>query len=265
MILVVGAGGFIGRALVGVLGRDARPASHRAIGDAGLFTGVTAVLHAGRDARLGSAGYRLRDDVELRLAAAAADRDLPFLSLGTCKVYAPGPSPLAEDAPLGPTDRYGEQKLRLENALSSLLGERLTRLRLANIFGIEPGRTSFMGAMLDGLAEAGTITFDMSPFTRRDFLPVETAAAAIARLARDPPGGIVNIGSGIALETGRLAMAVIAGRGEGRLVVTDHRERDGFVLDVGRMRRLTGIGADRSALLERARSIGRTLTPGASP
>jgi len=44
------------------------------------------------------------------------------------------------------------------------------------------GRTTFMGRMLTSLAAEGEIRFDMSPFTRRDFIPVETAGAAIAAL-----------------------------------------------------------------------------------
>ncbi len=46
----------------------------------------------------------------------------------------------------------------------------------------------------------------MSPFVARDFLPVEAFARLIARLAAAPPGGIVNVGSGIGLPTGRLAL-----------------------------------------------------------
>ena len=148
-----------------------------------------------------------------QIARLAADRGLPFLTLGTRKVYAPADMPLGEDAPLGPSDRYGEQKLRIEEKLQALLGDRLTRLRLANIFGFERGRQGFMGLMLDGLERNDTIRFDMSPFVARDFLPVETrgcghrhpaAGAArrhrqyrLRRAARDrPPGARRDRGQG---------------------------------------------------------------------
>lgn len=259
MILITGAGGFIGRAVAEALGRRARSASHRDIGDKGLLDGVTAIVHAGRDQHLGQPGYRLENDVELKLADAAAARDLPFLMLSTRKVYAANPEPLREASPLGPVDRYGAHKLAMEEALLARLGHRLTRLRLANIFGFEPGRRSFMGAMQDGLAGKGTITFDMSPFTTRDFLPVELAAQAIAKLALSPRGGIVNIGSGVPLMCGRLAMALITGHKSGRLLVTDPAERDAFTLDVARMQTLTGVAADEAALIARAEEIGVSL------
>ena len=47
--------------------------------------------------------------------------------------------PLAETAPTGPSDAYGRHKLAVEHALRELLGERLTVLRLANVFGYERG------------------------------------------------------------------------------------------------------------------------------
>jgi len=259
MILVTGAGGFIGRAIVEALGPLARPASHRAFAIPTPNVDIRAVVHAGRDPLLGTPDYRVERDVELRIAHVAATHGLPLLSLGTRKVYAPADQPLAETAPIGPTDRYGEQKLALEEALEAILGERLTRLRLANIFGSERGRKSFMGLMLQGLDTADTITFDMSPFVARDFLPVETTAAAVAELAKAPPGGIVNIGSGIPLEVGRLALALIEGRGRGRLLVTDPRHHDAFTLDVGRMRALTGIGTDRDAILAATHGVGSAL------
>jgi UDP-glucose 4-epimerase len=132
---------------------------------------MTAVVHAGRDPLLGKPGYRPENDAEIALARLAAAQGLPFLSLGTRKVYAPSGDPLAEAAPLGPTDRYGEHKLALEEALDAILGQHLTRLRLANIFGFELGRQGFMGMMLAALERGDPITFDMSPFVRRDFLP----------------------------------------------------------------------------------------------
>ncbi len=259
MILVTGAGGFIGRAIAAALGPAALPTSHRASALPTTNVDITAVVHAGRDPRFGQPDYRSDDDAELAIARFAAARDLPFVTLGTRKVYAPAEGPLAEEAPLGPSDHYGAQKLALEQALDAILGPRLTRLRLANIFGHERGRKSFLGMMIDRLETTDTINFDMSPFVQRDFLPVETAAAAIAKLTGDPPGGIVNIGSGIPLEVGRLALALIEGRGRGRLLVTDPRHHDAFTLEVGRMRELTGIATDRDAILATAAAVGSAL------
>jgi UDP-glucose 4-epimerase len=201
--LILGRG-FIATAVAATLPPDQRLIlPHDAVRAGELPPGVGAVLWGGRHPALGTAGWRIEDELEITAARLAAARGLPFVSLGTRKVYAPSPEPLGEVMPVGPTDRYGEQKLAIETALQDMLGERLTRLRLANLFGHEPGRTTFAGRMLATLVANGEIRFDMSPFTRRDFIPVEAAGRAIAALLRDPPGGIVNVGSGIPLECGR--------------------------------------------------------------
>ncbi len=256
--LVVG-GGFIGAAVAAALGPGGRLVGHGAIEEPGLLDGIRAVLWAGRHPALGTPAWRLADDLEPRLARRAAEAGLPFLSLGTRKVYAPGDEPLTEAARLGPVDLYGRQKLELEQALVTVLGARLTRLRLANIVGFEVGRRSFMGLMLSRLRDEGVIRFDMSPFAARDFLPVEIAAAAIAALLREPPGGIVNIGSGIPLPTGRLALWLIEGFGAGALLVEGPGEHDTFALATGRMRELTGVGCTSEDLRAACIALGQRL------
>lgn len=260
-VLVVGRG-FLGRAIAAALGPAGRLVPHDAVGDPALLDGVAAVVWAGRHPALGTPSFRIEADRAPVLAAQAAARGIAFLELGTRKVYAPSPRPLREEDPLGPGDLYGRHKLALEERLLAIPGLRLTRLRLANVFGLErdPARRSFVTQLLGTLARDGEVRLDASPFTVRDFVPVEAAAAWIARLAQDPPGGVVNLGSGVALPFGRLALAVIDGFGRGRLVVESPQERDGFVLAVERLRALLPeAGLEESAILEAARAVGRRL------
>lgn len=266
--LVVGRG-FIGRAVAEVMRPDeVRLVGHAAIGDPDLLRGVATVIYAGRSPALGTDAWRLEDDLELTLARLAAPAHVSLLSLGTRKVYAPFGGPLNETDRVGPTDLYGRQKLELEHALAAVLGQRLTRLRLANIIGYETalGRTTFMAQLLGSLARRGEIRLDVSPFVRRDFLPVAFCARWLAELARRPPGGVLNIGSGVALPLGRLALWVIEGYGRGRLVVERPDERDSFVLETRNLRSLLG-GAACTAddLAESCRTLGRRLRGAGEP
>ena len=220
---------------------------------------VSTIIHAGRDPRLGSDDYDIDEDVETAIAETARERGWHHIMLSSRKVYGTAPSPITEETPARPTDAYGRQKLAMEQRLAAILGDRLTILRIGNVMGFEPGRRTFMGAMLDGLVQRGEIIFDMSPVTARDFLPVETVAEIIAALAASPPGGVVNVGSGLPTPTGELAKAVIAGFGRGKLTVTDAGVSDAFVLDVGRMSLLTGIRTRREDILGRAKAIGARL------
>jgi dTDP-4-dehydrorhamnose reductase/UDP-glucose 4-epimerase len=163
---------------------------------------------------------------------------------------------------VGPTDLYGRQKLSLEHALAEALGPRLTRLRLANIFGYErmAGRTSFLTKALAGLSRRDEIRFDMSPFVRRDFLPIELCARWLAEIARRPPGGVLNVGSGVALPAGRLALWLIEGFGRGRLIIENPEERDSFVLDTRNLKALLGgAGCTAEDLRARCLAIGQRL------
>lgn len=260
-VLLVGRG-FLGTAVAAALGPAGRLVGHDRLDDPALLDGVSTVVWAARHPALGTPGWRIAEDLEPRLAQRAAERGIAFLSLGTRKVYAPSSRPFREEDPLGPADLYGAQKLALEERLVAIPRLRLTRLRIANVFGFERDarRTSFTTRLLGTLGRDGEVRLDVSPFTVRDFVPIERAAAWIAALAREPPGGIVNLGSGVPLAIGRLALAVIEGFGRGRLVCESPVERDGFVLDVARLRAfLPEAVVGPGEVLDAGRAIGRRL------
>jgi UDP-glucose 4-epimerase len=99
----------------------------------------------------------------------------------------------------------------------------------------------------------------MSPFVKRDFLPVERAAELLARIAAAPPGGVLNLGSGIALPAGRIALWILEGFGRGELVIRSGEERDPFVLDVTRLRSLYDEPCTFEDLRASCLAIGRRL------
>jgi UDP-glucose 4-epimerase len=202
-----------------------------------------------------------RMSTDLRLARQIADRDIAYVMLSSRKVYAPGETPLSETSPTGPGDAYGRHKLAVEDGLRDLLGERLTVLRLANIFGYErvPGRRTFVAISLDRLAREGRIHYAMSPFVERDFLPVGAFARVLARIVRAPPGGVLNVGSGLALPTGRLALWILEGFGGGELVIESAEGKDAFVLDIARLESLYRRPCTLADLREACVAIGRQL------
>ncbi len=262
-ILIVGRGSFLaGEVLRALPAARVRAVGHDETSRPDLLDGVGCVVNFGRHPRLGQEGYRIGAmDPDLRLARRLGEREIAYLMLSSRKVYAPSARALAEDAPTAPVDGYGRAKLAVEGRLRGLLGERLTILRLANVFGYErtPGRATFLASLLERLAKDGEVHYDISPFVVRDFLPVEAFVRLLLGLAQAPPGGILNVGSGIALPTGRLALWIIEGFGRGRLVINSPREHDGFVLDVTRLRALQGEPCGLAELRARAVALGRRL------
>jgi UDP-glucose 4-epimerase len=261
-LLVVARHSFIARHFLAVCDEPVTAVGHDEIDHSDLLDGVDRVISFTRHPRLASDDYRVETmDPDLRLAGRMVGRDIDYVMLSSCKVYAPSTKPLAETDPTAPRDAYGRHKLALEQALRERLGPRLTILRLANIFGYERGlgRRTFFALMLDRLAHEGRIRFDMSPFVERDFLPVEACARLLVEIVRAPPGGVLNVGSGIALPTGRLALWLLESYGQGELVIDSPRERDAFVLDVGRVTRRYGPPCTHDELRARCLDLGRRL------
>ena len=70
---------------------------------------------------------------------------------------------------------------------------------------------------------------------------------------------MLNVGSGIALPTGRLALWVLEGYGRGELVIEAPREHDAFVLDVTRLISLYGPPCSVDDLRDACLEVGRRL------
>jgi dTDP-4-dehydrorhamnose reductase/UDP-glucose 4-epimerase len=262
-LLVVGQNSFIAGHLLSVLPEGAaRAVSHGDLDQPDLLDGVEVVINAARHPQSSREDYDLETlDLDLRLARRIGDLPVRMIMLSSRKVYAQSDRPLTEDAPTGPADAYGANKLRAEHEVNAILGERLTILRLANIFGDErvPGRRSFLAILLNRLAEQNQILYDMSPFVERDFLPAETLAVILAKIAKEPPGGILNIGSGIPLPTGRIALWIMEGFGGGELLIEKFEEKDRFVLDVAKLKERFGTPCSVDDLRSRCLDLGRRL------
>ena len=262
-LLLVGKNSFIaGHLLRALPEKRVRAVSHDALDQPDLLDGIRTVVNAARHPGSSGEGYDLeRLDPDVRLAKRIGDQGIRMVMLSTRKVYAPSADPLTETSPAGPTDAYGVNKLRAEDAVKNLLGERLTILRLANIFGDErvPGRRSFLAMLLNRLIEKNQIRYDMSPFVERDFLPVETLATLLAKIAVEPPGDVMNVGSGLPLPTGRIALWIMEGFGGGELLIDSFEEMDRFVLDIRKLEDRYGRPCSLSDLRERCLALGAGL------
>ncbi|MGW2543996.1 NAD-dependent epimerase/dehydratase family protein [Kitasatospora sp. NPDC001574] len=119
--------------------------------------------------------------------------------------------PIAEDADTdttrcsGPLNPYASSKLALDQQMRTLhaTGLEWAGLRYTNVFGPDETDKGPMASILTRLlrqaARTGTIrVFDDSLTAARDYIPVETVTATIARLTehRQLPSAVYNLGSG---------------------------------------------------------------------
>ena len=272
-IAVVGAGSFIAR----TLRARTDTATWRFVGHARALAGdhwlegVDTVVNCAFDPRLRTGPYDPTLDVDRRLAErVAACRGVRYVMTGSRLAYGPAGDPprLLESRQPAPARPYGIAKLAAERALRERLGDRVTVLRIGNVFGLEtdPGRTSFFGVALRTLRESGQIVLDVSPFVERDFIPVDDLAERLVRIATAPRPGLFNLGAGTPTAVGRIALWLIEGYGSGTLSVTDPVERDAFALDLTALRNAYGIepvpeGRIRAACVEVGHRLRRQAPP----
>lgn len=206
--------------------------------------GPSCVVSFALDPRARAGEVTPETNLDARLAQRFRDSGAHYVMLSSRQVYGPAPEDgiLRETMPPAPVTPYGKAKLTIERSLVDLLGpDRVTILRIANVFGYEIGRRSFLGMALTRLREEGRIVYDMSPLTRRDFIPVARLAEALVGICAAPEGGIFNLGSGIGVETGLIAEGLAEGFGGGELLATDLTRRDEFRLHMGKMHDQWGI------------------------
>jgi nucleoside-diphosphate-sugar epimerase len=209
--------------------------------------------------------YDPQNDIDSKLGKMIAARPVHYVMLSTRMVYGQGDNNfgLTEDHLPQPSNFYGLSKLEVERSLASILPpDRLTVLRLSNIFGLERGRDSFFGRMMESLANSGTITFDMGVDTKRDFFSAHRLAEALLQIATRPVAGVFNIGAGFATTCGDIASWLIDGYGAGRLETTNPVIRDQFSLDVSKARETWDLDAfGPETLREDVMACGKALVP----
>jgi UDP-glucose 4-epimerase len=260
-ILLVGATSMLGKAVL-----DEPPGgfaltaiSHHQLLEAD-FSAYDAVINMAYDPRYMRTVYDSAIDFDRRVAERAARSGVHFVMMSTRRVYGPASGvPIRENDLTRPIDNYGANKLRTEEEVRRLLGDRCTILRVANVFGYEPGRHTFFGIALETLRRQRRIVLDSNPFVEKDFLPLSECAASIASVLRKRPSGIFNLGYGTATPLGRIAMWLIEGYSEGELLVTSIEERDAFLLDSSKLHAAVGLPSRSRTIRDHCVEIGKQL------
>lgn len=205
-----------------------------ALADPGWIDAASCVVNFALDPQVRAGVVTDETNVDGKIARmiVAQRADLPYVMLSSRMVYGRS-GVLREDDSCAPVNPYGKGKWAIEESLWSVLpSETLTILRIANVFGFEPGRKSFFGMALTRLRDEGKIVYDMSPLVRRDFIFVERVARMLCVICAAPKPGVFNLGSGVGLATGLIAEDLIEGYGRGVLEVTGFGHGDEFTLDM---------------------------------
>jgi UDP-glucose 4-epimerase len=264
VIVVTGAGGFLGSRVVPLVRREARRARVVAVvrrrrvfatsalsaSDAEVIQGdlrqpylwqrlpldVTHVIHlaaviprGGRDAQSPSVVLdNVAPIVHLLQASARWPELRHVVYASSVSVYAPSRTPLRESSATGPASLYGAAKLAGEQLLGSLAerGVGVAVLRYSSIYGAR----QHPGTVLPLLATRARFGLPLHVFDARrtqDFVHVDDAARATWLACRRAARGAYNVGSGRPISMSILAREILAAfdrSGTSRIVIEDARK-----------------------------------------
>jgi UDP-glucose 4-epimerase len=210
-VLVTGASGYLGRAVVRALtlaGHSVRPFAGDVREPVEAVSGVDAVIHLAartrvRDSFADPVGYYQVNVTGTVNLLAALPPGTPFVFASSASVYGtPDSQPISETCPLGPENPYAASKAAAESAIRWAVSSAVT-LRIFNLAGAvegfgDPDPTRIIPRVV--AAAAGTLSHvDINgPGTAiRDFVHVADAAAAfLLALAEPRPGHrVYNLGA----------------------------------------------------------------------
>jgi len=205
-VVVLGAGGFIGRSLVARLRAEGRPVLAVTRADLPDFLrtpppacdivyciGLTADFRTRRlEAAEAHAGLVAR--------VLALEEIRSFLYLSSTRVYGRNEA-TREDAPLvvqpsAPGDLYNLSKLAGEALCLSDPRPTVRVARLSNVFGPGMGTTNFLGQVLAEGAASGAVTLWQSMHSAKDYIAVEDVLTALLAIAERGATRLYNVASG---------------------------------------------------------------------
>jgi nucleoside-diphosphate-sugar epimerase len=136
-------------------------------------------------------------DFDFYVAKKSVEKNCHYMMLSTSKVYGNNTALKIydENSLTNPFDYYSENKLITENKLLSNFNDKVIILRLANIFGFEIDRSSFVGYLMSQMVREKKIKLTIPESTKRDFLFVNDAVDIIEKICYNNINGIYNLSS----------------------------------------------------------------------
>ena len=260
MLVVTGASGFLGRALVARAAARGLPVTAVSRQPLSAVPGVRAIrvedysqlqlsvpdtvlIHLAEEADIAKASALGEDHIARTQGAFAALvakgwKHVVYASSGV--VYGDKETyPRREDEPVYPEGVYGRAKRACEEIAVAVRG---TALRLGNVYGAGMPRRVVMSDIIENIHATGPLRLhDLSVV--RDFIHVDDVADGFLAAAQRKPAGIHNLASGTGTSVAALGKIALAAAGQQGRAIEQIAAVSGpsqITLDVTRIRQATG-------------------------
>jgi nucleoside-diphosphate-sugar epimerase len=237
-VVVIGAGGFLGGAIVRRLRALGVPVAALGRGDvdllavdaadrlASLLRDGDAVVAAAAIAPCKTAGM-LRDNMTLSLAMVRAlQRIAPahVVNIGSDAVYRDQMAPLAEDSPQGPDNYHGIMHMAREIMVRSEVAAPLALLRPTLVYGAgDPHNGYGPNQFLRQAARGEAIALFGEGEEQRDHVFVDDVAELAARVLLHRSSGALTLATGVTCRFAEVARTAVALTGDRSAIVSRPR------------------------------------------
>lgn len=197
-------------------------------------------------------------DIDLKLARKFNGK---HIMISSRKVYGTSDTlkHYSETSELIPFDFYSENKIITESKVKDTKEDYLI-FRASNVYGFEPGRSSFLGFCIDQLIKNDSIEYNVSPEIRRDFIFVNTFSYLLSKACDKDVKGTFNLSSNIAYKIGNVANNLIKGYNrDSKFVCSNKIVKDQFVLNNKKLFDALDIKTLKFDISETIQSIGKQL------
>lgn len=196
----------------------------------------------------------LEEILDIQIAKSIKNSATRFVFISSRKVYGTNNECLChtEDDALIGTDFYSHNKIKTEQALQNILGDRICILRVSNIIGepvVRSGYKTFVGWMCESYLNSGQLIVTQNANAKKDFITKDFAQECCAAFIKDNISGIFNVSSGFATSVSDVLTGYI---GEDNVVFGGQASHcsDQFILDNSKLKKSTGKNITREQINE---------------
>lgn len=161
-----------------------------------------------------------------------------------------------------PTTNYGINKLNIEEEVIKILGlDKTLILRCSNIFGMEIGRSTFMGRVITNLLNNEIVCLDIHKRVKKDFLPIEIFTKYLLILINSSITGRHNLGAGCSVSVGDIIFNIFEGFKGGELQLIGKESLGEFKMSIDSLeiKNIGIVSLQEYEILEFATSLGARL------